>query len=127
MEYIVIRDRKTMSELARCKAMGAGPFAYGNAAIIPIIDKRNLELWVEDAAVASTYILLAAEYCGVAACWIQQFYAINGSPRKTWNTAQLLDKALEGAKTAEAKALGRRLQSGVSAWMPAPFIGRISP
>ena len=70
VEFIVIRDRKMMSELARCKAMGAGPLAYGDAAIIPIIDKRDLELWVEDAAVASTYILLAAEYFGVAACWI---------------------------------------------------------
>ena len=70
VEFIVIRDKKTMSELARCKQMGAGPLAYGDAAIVPIIDKRNLELWVEDAAVASTYILLAAEYSGVAACWI---------------------------------------------------------
>ena len=70
VEFIVIRDRHIMSELARCKAMGAGPLAYGDAAIVPIIDKRNLELWVEDAAVASTYILLAAEYYGVAAYWI---------------------------------------------------------
>lgn len=70
VEFIVIRDRETMSALARCKAMGAGPLAYGDAAIVPIIDKRTLELWVEDAAVASTYILLAAEYYGVAACWI---------------------------------------------------------
>ena len=31
---------------------------------------------------------------------MKRFYAINGSPRKTWNTAQLLDKALEGAKAA---------------------------
>lgn len=28
------------------------------------------ELWIEDAAVASTYILLAAEQFGVGACWI---------------------------------------------------------
>lgn len=70
VEFIVIRDKTTMAELARCKAMGAGPLAYGDAAIVPIIDKRNLELWVEDAAVASTYILLAAEYYDVAACWI---------------------------------------------------------
>ena len=70
VEFIVIRDRKTMAELARCKAMGAGPLAFGDAAIVPIIDKRDLELWVEDAAVASTYILLAAEYYGVGACWI---------------------------------------------------------
>jgi len=70
VEFIVIRDKNTMYELARCKAMGAGPLAFGDAAIVPIIDKRKLELWVEDAAVASTYILLAAEYYGVAACWI---------------------------------------------------------
>ncbi len=70
VEFIVIKDKETMSELARCKQMGAGPLAYGNAAIVPIVDKRKLELWVEDAAVASTYILLAAEYYGVAACWI---------------------------------------------------------
>ena len=61
VEYIVIRDRKILRELARCKQMGAGPLAYGDAAIVPIIDKRNLELWVEDAAEASTYLLLAAE------------------------------------------------------------------
>ena len=70
VEYIVIRDKKIMTELARCKQMGAGPLGHGQAAIVPIIDKRNLELWVEDAAVASTYLLLAAEYYGVGACWI---------------------------------------------------------
>ena len=70
VEFIVIRDRQTMKELARCKQMGAGPLAYGDAAIVPIIDRRKLELWVEDAAVASTYILLAAEYYGIGACWI---------------------------------------------------------
>ena len=30
----------------------------------------GLELWIEDAAVASTYILLAAEQFNVGACWI---------------------------------------------------------
>lgn len=70
MEYIVIRDRTTMRKLARCKAMGAGPLAYGDAAIVPIINADGLELWTEDAAVASTYILLAAEEYGIGACWI---------------------------------------------------------
>ena len=70
VEYIVIRDKAMMAELAKCKAMGAGPLAYGEAAIVPIVDKRNLELWVEDAAVASTYLLLAAEHYDIGACWI---------------------------------------------------------
>ena len=29
---------------------------------------------------------------------MKRIYAINGSPRKNWNTAELLDQALEGAK-----------------------------
>ncbi len=70
VEYIVIRDKKRMAELAKCKAMGAGPLADSDVVILPIVDKRNLELWVEDAAVASTYILLAAESFGIGACWI---------------------------------------------------------
>lgn len=70
MEYIVIRDKDTLKKLAACKRMGAGPLAYSDVAIVPIINRDNLELWVEDAAVASTFILLAAEYYGVGACWI---------------------------------------------------------
>ena len=58
VEFIVIRDRETMCRLVRCKRMGAGPLADGDAAIVPIV------------SVASTFILLAAEYYGVAACWI---------------------------------------------------------
>lgn len=30
---------------------------------------------------------------------MKRFYAINGSPRTDWNTAKLLDKALEGTKS----------------------------
>lgn len=70
MEFIVIRDKKTMSELALCKAMGTGPLAHGDAAIVPIIDRQTLEQWVEDAAAASARLLLAAEYYGAGACWI---------------------------------------------------------
>lgn len=70
VEFIVIRDKGTMKKLAACKAMGAGPLAYSDAVIVPVTDTRNLELWVEDASVASTYLLLAAEYYGIGACWI---------------------------------------------------------
>ena len=50
--------------------MGDGPLRHSDVAIVPIIDSTNLELWKEDASVVSTYILLAAEYFGIGACWI---------------------------------------------------------
>ena len=70
VEFIVVRDRGRLRELARCKAMGAGPLASSDVAIVPIVDARGLELWAADAAVVSTYLLLAAEHAGVGACWI---------------------------------------------------------
>ena len=70
IEFIIIRDKKTLTKLGDCKAMGDGPLRHSDVALVPIIDSTNLELWKEDASVASTYILLAAEYFGIGACWI---------------------------------------------------------
>ena len=70
VEFITIRNKETLKKLGDCKAMGDGPLRYSDVAIVPIIDTTNLELWKEDASVASTYILLAAEYFGIGACWI---------------------------------------------------------
>lgn len=67
VEFIVIRDRKIMADLAKCKAIGVGLLAYGDAAIVPIVDKRNLGLLAKDIAVVSTYTLHAAEHFGVTA------------------------------------------------------------
>lgn len=70
VEFIIIRDKEKIKSIASCKAMGAGPLSQADVAIIVIINKKNLELWIEDGAVTSTYILLAAEECGIGACWI---------------------------------------------------------
>ena len=50
--------------------MGDDPLRHSDDAIVSIIDSTKLELWKEDASVASTYILIAAEYFCIGACWI---------------------------------------------------------
>ena len=70
IEFVVVRDKAMIKKIARCKRMGAGPLSQADVAIVVIANTTNLELWIEDAAVASTYILLAAEQFGVGACWI---------------------------------------------------------
>ena len=70
VEFVVIRDRATIEAVARCKRMGVGPLPTADVAIVVMADMADCELWIEDAAVASTYILLAAEQFGVGACWI---------------------------------------------------------
>ena len=70
VEFVVVRDKEMIKKIARCKRMGAGPLPTADVAIVVMVDKSNCELWIEDAAVASTYILLAAEQFGIGACWI---------------------------------------------------------
>ena len=44
-----------------------------------------------------------------------KFFAVNGSPRKNCNTAQLLDKSLEGVKSvfsdAETERIGNQIKT----------------
>lgn len=70
IEFVVVRDKELIRKIARCKKMGAGPLSQADVAIVVMADTANCELWIEDAAVASTYILLAAEQFGIGACWI---------------------------------------------------------
>lgn len=70
VEFVVVRDKEMIKKIARCKRMGAGPLPTADVAIVVMVDKSDCELWIEDAAVASTYILLAAEQFGIGACWI---------------------------------------------------------
>lgn len=70
IEFVVVKDRKMIHEIAGCKAMGAAPLLQADTAIVVAADRSNCELWIEDAAVASSYILLAAEQYDIGACWI---------------------------------------------------------
>lgn len=70
VEYVVVRDKDMIQRIAGCKAMGAGPLSQADVAIVVMVDASDCELWIEDGAVASAYILLAAEQYHVGACWI---------------------------------------------------------
>ncbi|MDT8719446.1 nitroreductase family protein [Clostridium sp. 19966] len=70
VEFVVIRDKEMIRKIARCKRMGAGPLSSANVAIVVMADARGDELWIEDSAIASSYILLAAEQYGIGASWI---------------------------------------------------------
>ncbi len=70
VEFVVVRDKQMICDIARCKAMGASPLLQADAAIVVAVNTENLELWIEDGAIASAYLLLAAEQYDVGACWI---------------------------------------------------------
>ena len=69
VEFVVVRDK--ISELAWCKSMGGTQILGADAVVVVMVKRNRGEFWIEDGAVASAYILLAAEQYNVGACWVQ--------------------------------------------------------
>ena len=70
-EFIVVEDKQMLSALSQCKAVGSDFLSGAPLAIVVLADPRISDVWIEDASVAATNILLQAEDLGLGACWIQ--------------------------------------------------------
>ncbi len=73
VEYVIVRDRDMIRKIGACKQMGGSQINGADVVIVVMVntaDKRQAEFWIEDGAIASSYILLAAEQYGLGACWV---------------------------------------------------------
>lgn len=70
-EFVVVTDRELLENLSRAKKQGSAFLKGAALAIVVCADSERSDIWVEDASIASTFILLAAESLGLGACWIQ--------------------------------------------------------
>ena len=70
-EFVVIEDRDVIQRLSKAKPNGGSFLAGAPLAIVVCADTEKSDVWIEDASIASTMILLAAESLDLGACWIQ--------------------------------------------------------
>ena len=70
-EFIVVEDKGMLATLSECKQVGSDFLAGAPLAIVVLADPSVSDVWIEDASVAATHILLQAEDLGLGACWIQ--------------------------------------------------------
>ena len=71
VEYVIVRDKDMIRKIGACKQMGGSQINGADAVIVVMVktaDKRSAEFWIEDGAIASAYILLAAEQYDLGAC-----------------------------------------------------------
>ena len=64
VEFVIVRDRDTIQRLGECKRMGGSQINGADTVIVVMVktaDRHAAEFWIEDGAIASAYILLAAE------------------------------------------------------------------
>jgi nitroreductase len=70
-EFIVVTDRERLDRLAVAKAHGAAFLQGAPLAIVVCADPAKSDVWVEDAAIATTLIHLQATDLGLGSCWVQ--------------------------------------------------------
>ncbi len=73
VEFYVVRDQDLIRRIGACKQMGGSQINGADAVIVVTVrteDRRAAEFWIEDGAIASSYILLAAEQYDLGACWV---------------------------------------------------------
>lgn len=70
VEFIVVKDKNKIKKLADCKSWGGSQIIGADAVMVVFVKLERGEFWIEDGAIASSYILLAAEQYNVGACWV---------------------------------------------------------
>jgi nitroreductase len=70
-ELIIVQEKDTIRKLSRAKAHGSAFLAGAPLAFVIAGLPDKSDVWVEDASIVSSNMLLEAETLGLGACWIQ--------------------------------------------------------
>lgn len=73
VEFVIVHNQETIRKIGACKRMGGSQINGADVVIVVTVktaDRRQAEFWIEDGAIASAYLLLAAEQYGLGACWV---------------------------------------------------------
>ena len=70
-EFIVVRDRETLNQMAACRDGAANMLKGADAAIVVIADDGKSDVWIEDCSIVMSNMHLMADALGVGSCWIQ--------------------------------------------------------
>lgn len=69
--FVTVDDRSLLQKLAQAKPHGAGFLASAPLGIVVVADPERSDVWIEDTAIATILVQLAAESIGLGSCWIQ--------------------------------------------------------
>ena len=70
-EFVFVQDPATIDVLAHSKEMGAAFVTNAKLAIVVFGNKEKSDIWVEDASIAASFLLLQAQDLGLGATWVQ--------------------------------------------------------
>ena len=69
--FIVVTDKEKLSMMANSRTMGSSFVANAAAAILVLAEEAKSDVWVEDASIAATLMMIEANDLGLGCCWVQ--------------------------------------------------------
>lgn len=70
-KFIVVEDKEILTKLSQAKEHGTKLLKKAPLAIAILADPEQSDVWIEDASIATTLIMIMASYLGLGSCWIQ--------------------------------------------------------
>ena len=70
-EFVVVDDRELLLKMAKAKEHGSGFLKGAPLGIVVCADETQSDVWVEDCAIASILVQMAAQSLGLGSCWVQ--------------------------------------------------------
>lgn len=90
-EFVVVRDRDTLENLAECRDSGAAMLAGADAAIVVLGNPEVADTWIEGCSIVMANMHLEASASGVGSCWVQGHMRTAANGRSTQDfVAELL-------------------------------------
>lgn len=110
-EFVFVQDQATIQSLSTCKEFGAAFVSGARLAIVVLGNPAKSDIWVEDASIASSFLLLQAADLGLGATWVQ----LRNRGFADGRTAQLIVSELlnvpEGLEVLSIIAIGHPAES----------------
>lgn len=70
-QFIVVTRPDLMEGLSRAKIHGSSFVKNAPLLFVICADSKHSDVWIEDASVATTFVMLTAETMGLGSCWVQ--------------------------------------------------------
>lgn len=70
-EFVVVREKSVLEEMAEARSAGAQMLAGADAAIVVLADPAKTDTWIEDCSIVMAHMHLMAHSLGIGSCWIQ--------------------------------------------------------
>lgn len=75
--FMIIEDRDTIAAISEMRDSGSSFVKDAPAVIVVMGDESKTDLWVDNCAISTTFIQLAATDMELGSCWVH----VNGRPR----------------------------------------------